>query len=195
MERGCGTVSPDGTGGPRGGAPATGEKGRFVGMELIGRRLSAEELAEVRADESVVDLLLYGDLDDDDAEMPEPELDLGKSWHGIHYLLTGTVWQVGEGAGAAILGGVEIGEDGGYGRPRLLDPDAVQAVATGLDTLDVATLRARCDPDAMTAAEIYPQAWTNVADDFAFLMSHVADLRRFYHSAATNGQAVLLAIT
>nr|WP_156312975.1 YfbM family protein [Micromonospora sp. HK10] len=162
-------------------------------MELIGRRLSAEEWADVRADESVVDLLLYGDLDDDEAEMPE--LDLGKSWHGIHYLLTGTTWQVGEGAGAAILGGVEIGEDGGYGRPRLLDPDGVRAVATGLDTLDMATLRARCDPDAMTAAEIYPQAWTNAADDFDFLMPHLADLRRFYHSAATSGQAVLLAIT
>ncbi|MGW4155458.1 DUF1877 family protein [Micromonospora chersina] len=86
-------------------------------MVLIGRRLSTEELAAVRADPTAVDALLYGDLDDDEAEMPEPELDLDKWWHGIHYLLTGTDWQIGEGAGAAILGGAEIGQDGGYGPP------------------------------------------------------------------------------
>ncbi len=39
---------------------------------------------------TTVDTLLYSGLDDDEAEMPEPELDLDKSWHGIHYLLTGT---------------------------------------------------------------------------------------------------------
>jgi hypothetical protein len=33
---------------------------------------------------TTVDALLYGDLDDDDAEMPDPDLDLGKSWHAIH---------------------------------------------------------------------------------------------------------------
>ncbi|KAB1915725.1 hypothetical protein [Micromonospora sp. AMSO31t] len=47
-----------------------------MGMVLIGRRLSAEELAIVRADPTAVDALLYGDLNDDEAEMPEPELDL-----------------------------------------------------------------------------------------------------------------------
>ncbi|MFE9201163.1 YfbM family protein [Micromonospora sp. NPDC007230] len=164
-------------------------------MELIGRRLSAGELAAVLADPSVVDMLLYGDLDDDEAEMPEPELDLDKSWHGIHYLLTGTAWQIGESAGAAILGGVEIGPDGGYGPPRLLDPDSVRAIATALNGLEVETLRARFDPGAMTAAEIYPDLWTNGTDDFDYLMSHFAELCQFYHSAAVSGQAVLLAIT
>ncbi|MEV4481497.1 YfbM family protein [Micromonospora coxensis] len=164
-------------------------------MVLIGRALSAEELAAVRADPTAVDVLLYGDLDDDEAEMPEPELDLDKSWHGIHYLLTGTDWQIGEGAGAAILGGVEVGQDGGYGPPRLLDPDTVRAVATALDALDVEVLRARYDPDAMTAAEIYPDIWTNGTDDLEYLMSHYTALRRFYRVAAANDRAVLLAIT
>lgn len=166
-----------------------------MGMVLIGRRLSAEELAAVRADPTAADTLLYGDLDDDEAEMPEPELDLDKSWHGIHYLLTGTAWQIGESAGAAILGGDEIGQDGGYGPPRLLDPHTVRAIATALDALDAETLRARFDPQAMAAADIYPAIWTNGTNEFDYLMSHFTDLRRFYRAAAANGQAVLLAIT
>lgn len=166
-----------------------------MGMVLIGRRLSAEELAAVRADPTAVDALLYGDLDDDEAEMPEPELDLDKSWHGIHYLLTGTDWQIGAGAGAAILGGVEIGQDGGYGPPRLLDRATVRAVATELDAIDVETLGARFDPDAMTGAEIYPDIWADGADARDYLMSHFIELRRFYQAAAANDQAVLLAIT
>lgn len=166
-----------------------------MGMVLIGRRLSADELAAVRADPTAVDALLYGDLDDDEAEMPEPELDLDKSWHGIHYLLTGTAWRIGEGADAAILGGAEIGQDGGYGPARLLDQSTVRAVATALDALDVEVLRARFDPEAMAAAEIYPAIWTNGVDELDYLMSHYTQLRRFYHAAAANGQAVLLAIT
>lgn len=163
---------------------------------LIGHRLSAEELAVLRADPTAVDTLLYGDLDDDDeAEMPEPELDLDKSWHGIHYLLTGTAWQIGEGAGAAILGGDEIGQDGGYGPPRLLGSDTVRAIAAALDALDVEALRARFDPQAMAAADIYPAIWTNGTDEFDYLMSHFTELRRFYSLAAANGQAVLVAIT
>ena len=58
-----------------------------MGMELIGRRLAADELRAVLDDPASADTLLYGDLDDPDAEMPEPGLDLDKSWHGIHYLL------------------------------------------------------------------------------------------------------------
>lgn len=47
----------------------------------------------------------------------------------------------------------------------------------------------------MTAAEIYPDIWTNSTDELDYLMSHYTELRRFYHAAATSGQAVLLAIT
>jgi hypothetical protein len=158
--------------------------------------LSAEELAAVLADPTAVDTLLYGDLHDDEAEMPDPELDLDKSWHGIHYLLTGTAWQISEGAGAAILGGDEIGQDDGYGPARLLDPDTVRSVTTALDALDVEMLRARFDPDAMTAAEIYPDIWTDGTEEFdSYLAPNFTELRRFYRVAAANGQAVLLAIT
>jgi len=169
-----------------------------MSMVLIGHRLSADELQAVLEDPTVVTSLIFGDLDDDDdADMPDPDLDLDKSWHGIHFLLTGTGWEVGEGAaGAAILGGDDIGEDNGYGPARLLRPETVRAVADALDALTIETLRARFDPHAMAAAEIYPDGWTGEADEFdAFLAPHFAELHRFYRTAAENGEAVLLAIT
>jgi hypothetical protein len=83
-------------------------------MTLIGRRRSHVDAQAALDDPSLADRLLYGDLDDEDAEMPESDLDLDKSWHGIHYLLTGTAWEIDEGAGTAILGGEEIGEDTGH---------------------------------------------------------------------------------
>ena len=165
-------------------------------MVLIGRRLSAAELHAVLDDPDTVSTLLYGDLDDDDAEMPEPELDVDKAWHAIHYLLTGTAWEIGEGAAAAILGGTEIGEDGGYGPARLMSREMVRAIAAELDELDVEVLRARFDPAAIAAANIYPNVWDRGIEEFdEYLGPHYANLRRFYLTAAANDQAVLLAIT
>jgi hypothetical protein len=164
-----------------------------VGMELIGRRLTSAELRAVLDDPAAVSELLYGDLDDD-AEMPEPDLDLDKNWHVIHYLLTGSAWGIGDGAGAAVLGGVEIGEDGGYGPARLLDPGSARAIAADLDALNVDALRPRFDRDALAAAEIYPAGWEGGDSEWNGLVEHFAELRRFYQTAATNGQAVLLAI-
>jgi hypothetical protein len=93
------------------------------------------------------------------------------------------------------LGGDEVGEDHGYGPARLLRPETVRAVATALGALNVETLRARFDPEAMAAAEIYPHIWAVGTDEFdSYLAPNFAELRRFYRTAATNGQAVLLAI-
>lgn len=165
-------------------------------MVLIGHRLTADEFRAVQENPESVEELLFGDFEDDDAEMPEPELDLDKAWHGIHFLLNGAAWTVGEGAGAAVLGGEEIGEDNGYGPARLLGPQAVQAIAAGLGALSVEALRARFDPQAMDAADIYPGIWDEGIEAFdTYLGPYFAQLREFYQAAAAGGQAVLLALT
>ncbi|MBG0568873.1 YfbM family protein [Actinoplanes aureus] len=165
-------------------------------MELIGHRLSVEQWRAMLDDPAVVETVIFGDLDDDDAEMPEPDLDLDKSWHGLHYLLTGTAWEVGPGAGAAILGGDEIGDDGGYGPARVLSPEAVRSIDAGLAAIDPATLRERFDPAAMTTAEIYPAIWSGGEEAFdSFLAPRFQELREFYRTAAAEDAAVLLAIT
>jgi hypothetical protein len=162
---------------------------------MIGIRLSAGHLQAVLDDPATVAKLLYGDLDDDDAEMPEPDLDLDKSWHGLHFLLTGTAWDIGTGGGAAILGGDPVGEDGGYGVPQLVRPDEVRAIADALEVLDIETLRARYDPQALAAADIYPDIWDESDVFESYLAPNFLELRRFYRTAAAHDQAVLLAIT
>ncbi|GAA1500078.1 hypothetical protein GCM10009827_004780 [Dactylosporangium maewongense] len=166
-----------------------------MGMELIGRHLTVQELRAVLNDPAAVDELLYGDLDDGDAEMPEPDLDLDRSWHVLHFALTGTAWQVTEGVGEAILGGTEIGGDGGYGPARLLDAATVRRVSAALDDLDDGALVARYDPAAMAAADIYPDHLRIAPEEFAgFVGPQLSALRAFYSDAAAAGQAVLLAI-
>ena len=158
-----------------------------MGMVFTARRLSGEQLATVLADPETVGTLLDGGPD---------ELDLDKAWHGLHYLLNGTTYEVRGDAGPAIVGGDPIGPDLGMGPARLLMPDAVRAVAAGLDAVDDATLRARFDPAAMSEAEIYPHIWDDGDDEFdSYLLPNFAALCTFYRDAAARGEAVLLAIT
>ena len=166
-----------------------------MGMVMIGLRLSAEQLQAVLDDQARVAKLVYGDLDDDDADMPEPDLDLDKSWHGLHFLLTGTAWDIGEGAGAAILGGDPVGEDNGYGVPSLIRPGEVRTISAALEALDVDTLRARYRPKELAAADIYPDIWDESDVFETYLAPNFLELRRFYRTAAARDQAVLLAIT
>lgn len=157
-----------------------------MGMTLVGRRLPEEHWQRLLADPGSAWQTLHGPAD--------PQLDVDKAWHGIHYLLTWTAWDISEGAGSAVLGGTPIGDDGGYGPPRVLTPDQVATVAAALEALDVPVLRARYDPDALSAADIYPQVWEGERFD-DYLGPHYAELRHFYLAAAAEKQAVLLAIT
>src|SRR5262245_28760066 len=60
-----------------------------------------------------------------------PALDIEKTWHAIHFLVVGDAWEVRaqEPATLCILGGEELGDDGGYGPARLHGPAAVAAIA------------------------------------------------------------------
>jgi hypothetical protein len=80
------------------------------------------------------------------------------------------------------------------GPARLFSPEAVPRVTTALDALEVETLRIRFDPEAMAAVDVYPNIWTG-PEEFDHLALHLAELHRFYRTAADNGQAVLLVIT
>ncbi|MBO4141047.1 YfbM family protein [Micromonospora tulbaghiae] len=158
-----------------------------MGMIFNARRLSAEDLAAVLTDPEKVGTLFQGGPD---------ELDLDKAWHGLHYLLNGTTYEVRGDAGPAIIGGDPIGPDLGMGPARLLMPDAVRAVAAGLDAVDETTLRARFDAAAMSEAEIYPHIWDDGDDEFDnYLLPNFTVLRDFYRAAAEHGDGVLLAIT
>jgi hypothetical protein len=163
-----------------------------MGMTVVARELDSEQLATLLADPSVAnDLILdEGDDEGDGAGW----LDLDKAWHGVHFLLTGAAWGTDNPLGGAVLGGREVGEDDGYGPPRLLEPELVREVAEALGVVTDAELRARFDPEEMQRLDIYPQIWDegDILDEY--LMPNVQQLRDFYARAAARDAAVLIGV-
>ncbi|WP_168171199.1 YfbM family protein [Rhodanobacter sp. B04] len=129
--------------------------------------------------------------------MAKQTISLDKAWHGIHFLLTGTAWEVKGPAGQAILGGREFGEDMGYGPARVLSVAQVKAIAEALAKITPENLSVRYSPDAMTKAEIYPTIiWNREGPEaLVFLLNYYKPLVTFYRRAAEKGQLVVIAIT
>ena len=68
--------------------------------------------------------------------IPDSEsFELNKTWHILHYLLTGLTEGGDLPASFIMSGGREIGRDNGYGSPRLLNPEQTQEIATYLKSL------------------------------------------------------------
>jgi hypothetical protein len=131
------------------------------------------------------------DLEEELAEANDPrQVDLDKAWHGIHWLLTGSVWEGKRPLADAIFGGEEFGENNGYGRPRHLCADCTAKVHTALTAVNDAELMSRYDGAAMNAAELYPVGiWEN--DGHEYTLDYLARLRAFYAHAAGRGLSVI----
>jgi len=90
------------------------------------------------------------------AEVGDTEVDLDKAWHGIHYLLTGSIESNSTLASKVIMGGENIGPDRGYGPAQLLNRAEVKAIAHLLEETTADMLRQRYQPKEMTQAGVYP---------------------------------------
>jgi hypothetical protein len=78
----------------------------------------------------------------------EKALSLEKSWHMLHYLLTGHAG-TGHAPGDLLLSGEELGEDVGYGPARLHDETKTREFSRFLEGQDLVRLRARVDFEEM----------------------------------------------
>ena len=123
-----------------------------------------------------------------------PLLDIQKAWHGVHFLLTGTAGEAPGPLGHTILGGTPMGEDTGYGPPRVLQPEEVAQVAVALGGLSREALAGRYDAAALESAQVYPGGWED-PDCLAWLLDSFEEVRAFYTCAADHRAAVLLYIT
>jgi uncharacterized protein DUF1877 len=120
----------------------------------------------------------------------EPDvLELDKSWHTLHYLLTGSAEPSDSALGRAILGGKEIGPDLGYGPARLLTSSEVQEIASALAPVSAEDLTRRFNLDKMIASEIYACRDEGELD---LALEHFERLKPFYAESAARGSAMLL---
>lgn len=118
--------------------------------------------------------------------------DVDKSWHGIHFLLTGKPWGGTGPEAKAVLGGTEIGPDLGYGPARYLSADEVREVAQVLDQISITEIQARFDADAMTAADLYSFDAEYPDDELEYITTYYEQLQQFYRTTADGGNAMLL---
>jgi uncharacterized protein DUF1877 len=119
----------------------------------------------------------------------EDGLSLEKSWHSLHYLLTGTAGKSDSVLGKTILGGKEIGPDIGYGPARYLEPSEVKEIAKVLKNVSKKDLAVRFDLRAMQAAKIYA---CRDADELELAQDYFAQMTDYYGEAAKRGDAMLL---
>jgi len=158
-------------------------------MGMVGCFAAVDDttLERLRAEPDALDAFLNPD---DDAPSTHA-IDVDKAWHGIHYLLNAHDHD-NEPLRWAIFGGEEFGADQGYGPPRLLHPEQVQRIAGSL--IDEAVLRARFAPQAMEAAQIYPQViWVRDGSEaLDYVVANYRELVTFYRAAAERGDGVLL---
>jgi hypothetical protein len=116
-------------------------------------------------------------------------LDVDKSWHGIHYLLTDAVADVGAPLAWVVFAPTLIGEDVGHGPARILMPHAVLEVSKALAPMTVEKLTRRCDWGVMNDRKIYPQGWR--AGDEAYIAENFNSLKKLYESAARRRVAIV----
>lgn len=93
-----------------------------------------------------------------------PPLDLGKSWHILHYLFTGRV-DVSNTPADSLLTGEDMGEDLGDGPARLHDADETRAFARFLQTLDPERLQQRVNYREMLRVDVYAVPMGRGTDD------------------------------
>jgi Domain of unknown function (DUF1877) len=124
------------------------------------------------------------------------ELSLEKSWHGLHFLLTGDVWAGDPPLNFITTGGEEVGDiDVGYGPARIFRAPYVVVIHAALNKLPDNYVDAKLDLAAFTSAKIYPRIWSEprpaLVDEYTHFLN---DLKAYVGKAADSHQALLLVV-
>lgn len=143
----------------------------------------------------------HGPRTGDELDLEEGEgeaLYLDKSWHGIHYLLTGSAWEGAPPLNILVSGGEPVGDpDAGDGQTRALTAQQVADASRALAALTDRSIRERFDPAAMMQADIYPAIWDRPPDQddtLGYLMEYLAQLRDYLSRVAGAGLGVIVSV-
>ena len=147
----------------------------------MGMRCSLVELGKDQIDKLLADPEnVFGYLDELEENEEISGADLDKAWHGIHFLLTGSVWEGAEPLCYLVKGGEEVGAEDECA--RLLRPNQIADWANALSTISADDLRKRYDPVAMAKADIYAMIWDRVDEEpgnLEYMLPYYDDLRSF----------------
>jgi hypothetical protein len=126
------------------------------------------------------------------------ELDIGETWHGLQYLLTGSAWEGQAPLDFLVRGGEDVGHiPSDEGTARIFTAAEVKQLAEALQALSPDTPRSRFDAAAMQQLDIYPGLWDEPPDDadpLDELLSYFEELRKFVRQVARRGLALLVHI-
>ncbi|HXT86121.1 MAG TPA: DUF1877 family protein [Verrucomicrobiae bacterium] len=118
-------------------------------------------------------------------------LELEKSWHCLHFLFSGKVWDTGSAPiEKAILGGTEIVDvEGimGYGPARYLEESEVEKIAAALERFPIEERARAFDSRAAADAKIYCPDCS--AEE---LVHYFSLLKNYYHEATLKEHAMLI---
>ncbi|HEU0175121.1 MAG TPA: YfbM family protein [Blastocatellia bacterium] len=162
----------------------------------MGMRCSLVELGKDQIDKLLADPENVFDYLDELEENEEVGgADLDKAWHGIHFLLTGSVWNGAEPLCYLIKGGEVIGTEDDWA--WLLRPNQIADWANALSTISADDLRKRYDPMAMAKADIYPSIWDHVDEEqgkLEYLLDHYEVLRSFLDQTKKENKGAIIFI-
>ena len=126
-------------------------------------------------------------------------VELDKTWHGVHWLLTGSAWEGEPPLDFILKGGTDLDYDGPWNSPpRTFSPAETRAIAEALARVSDDELRARYKPDEMLEAEIYPEIWDRqpdgAEDPQGYVMSALADVRAAVNLAVARGWGLIVSV-
>ncbi len=123
-------------------------------------------------------------------------VDLDKSWHAIHFVLTGEQYGGIPPLSNAVFGEAPIGEeDVGYGPALGTQSESVKRIAEAICSIGEEEFRKRINVQALSEADIYPSIWDEGPEAADYITDYFKELQSFYKDAAQNNMAVITFIS
>ena len=162
-------------------------------MSMIGNYVmtDSETIEQILSGELSAEDILY---DEDDNE-PEDFIDIDKSWHAIHFTLTGEIDEGDEDnpLSKVVMNGQLLGdEDVGYGPPMYLTVSEVKETNEALQAVSNDDFAAKFDLAAMQENEIYPIIDDENPDEFLeYCLSYFGMVKEFFEKAAAGEKCII----
>ncbi len=125
----------------------------------------------------------------------EPQCDLDKAWHALHFLLTGDADGGDFPLNFLMTGGQEVGEDIGYGPIRILMTEDVRELKQNLDKIDMTTFKKKYNSADLNKNEVYPLASNWTQEEEPWLVEEYENLKKFVDEAYYNSKGLYITIT